>query len=162
MNKTITSSHTQSTNGALKTINSSRLTVDPEGNLFFSNVTRWSPWCNNLENKQTCIGVVLVMRDLSWNLFKGWTLLKTFCTPAPQVPSSETNTNLEIASSYRCWTISKSLKPERKGLKLLTRLSGYPIGVKRGAAEQTPAREAICDEEELHRIQGEESQGDYF
>ena len=30
----------QSTNGALKTINSSRLTVDPEGNLFFSNVTR--------------------------------------------------------------------------------------------------------------------------
>jgi hypothetical protein len=30
----------QSTNGALETINSSRLTVDPEGNLFFSNVTR--------------------------------------------------------------------------------------------------------------------------
>ena len=37
----ITSAATQSTNGALKTINSSRLTVDPEGNLFFSNVTRW-------------------------------------------------------------------------------------------------------------------------
>jgi len=30
----------QSTNGALKTINSSRLTVDPEGHLWFSNVTR--------------------------------------------------------------------------------------------------------------------------
>jgi hypothetical protein len=30
----------QSTNGALKTINSSRLTVDVEGNLWFSNVTR--------------------------------------------------------------------------------------------------------------------------
>jgi len=30
----------QSTNGALKTINSSRLTVDPEGSLWFSNVTR--------------------------------------------------------------------------------------------------------------------------
>merc|ERR1719481_1752166 len=30
----------QSTNGALKTINSSRLTVDPEGTLWFSNVTR--------------------------------------------------------------------------------------------------------------------------
>jgi len=30
----------QSTNGALKVINSSRLTVDPEGNLWFSNVTR--------------------------------------------------------------------------------------------------------------------------
>ena len=51
---------------------------------------------------------------------------------------------------------------QREGLKLLMRLSGYPIGVKRGAAEQTPAREAICDEEELHRIQGEKSQGDYF
>ena len=30
----------QSTNGALKTINSSRLTVDVEGYLHFSNVTR--------------------------------------------------------------------------------------------------------------------------
>ena len=30
----------QSTNGALKTINSSRLTVDPEGYLWYSNVTR--------------------------------------------------------------------------------------------------------------------------
>ena len=40
MIKIIASAHTQSTNGALKTINSSRLTVDPEGNLFFSNVTR--------------------------------------------------------------------------------------------------------------------------
>jgi len=30
----------QSTNGALKTINSSRLTVDPEGSLWFSNVTK--------------------------------------------------------------------------------------------------------------------------
>jgi neuronal cell adhesion protein len=30
----------KSTNGALKTINSSRLTVDVEGNLWFSNVTR--------------------------------------------------------------------------------------------------------------------------
>ena len=30
----------QNTNGALKTINSSRLTVDPEGSLWFSNVTR--------------------------------------------------------------------------------------------------------------------------
>ena len=39
-NKILTSALTQSTNGALKTINSSRLTVDPEGNLFFSNVTR--------------------------------------------------------------------------------------------------------------------------
>lgn len=32
--------YVQNTNGALKTINSSRLTVDPEGNLWFSNVTR--------------------------------------------------------------------------------------------------------------------------
>ena len=54
------------------------------------------------------------MRDLSSKLFQGWTHLKTFCTPAPRVPSSETNTNLEIASSYRCWKISKSLKPERR------------------------------------------------
>ena len=42
------------------------------------------------------------------------------------------------------------------------RLSGYPIGLKRGTAEQTWTREAICDEEELHRIPREESQGDYF
>ena len=50
-----------------------------------------------------------------------------------------------------------------KGLRLfLMRLSGYPIGVKRGTAEQTRTREAICHEEELHRVQREESQGDYF
>ena len=55
----------QSTNGALKTINSSRLTVDPEGNLFFSNVTRWEDsWSKVMRDKG-----VLNVNDCFQNLF---------------------------------------------------------------------------------------------
>ena len=43
-------------------------------------------------------------------------------------------------------------------------LSGDPIWVQRGLAEQTWAGEAVCHKEELHRVQRQESQGDsdYF
>ena len=39
-------------------------------------------------------------------------------------------------------------------------LSGDPIWVQRGLAEQTWAGEAVCHKEELHRVQRQESQGD--
>ena len=44
---------------------------------------------------------------------------------------------------------------------MLMRSSGDPKRVQRGLAEQTWAGEAVCHKEELHRVQRQESQGDW-
>ena len=102
----------------------------------------------------------------------GWTHRKTFSMPVLRALSSETNTNSEIASSYRWYpTLPRREKIaggvlgykdlKKKEEKMLMISSGDPIGVQRGLAEQTWAWEAVCHKEELHRVQRQESQGDW-
>ena len=102
----------------------------------------------------------------------GWTHRKTFSMPVLRALSSETNTNSEIASSYRWYpTLPRREKIaggvlgykdlKKKEEKMLMISSGDPIGVQRGLAEQTWAGEAVCHKEELHRVQRQESQGDW-
>ena len=100
----------------------------------------------------------------------GWTHRKTFSMPVLRALSSETNTNSEIASSYRWYpTLPEKIAGgvlgykdlKKKEEKMLMISSGDPIGVQRRLAEQTWAGEAVCHKEELHRVQRQESQGDW-